>query len=126
MLLLFTANTVVAEPATSSKKNVGMGGGKLPSPITAEFLAYQQTLQKKIKANWKYATGKEQLKVRVLFSLASNGEISEIKVAESSGVPEFDRSAEKAVSDSNPLPPPPAKEIARFKKLAIVFDSQEK
>jgi protein TonB len=42
------------------------------------------------------------------FDIAKDGTISNIEVKQGSGIPSLDRSAERAVRNSNPLPPLPA------------------
>jgi protein TonB len=49
----------------------------------------------------------EPREVRVTFQIQRNGQVTNPKVEQSSGVPSLDRSALRAVADASPLPPLP-------------------
>lgn len=73
-----------------------------------EFVSYIQSLPDKIRVNWKlpsYMIEKE-LQCRVRIYIATNGNILNMKVLESSGDPEYDKKALEAIKKSSPLPKP--------------------
>jgi protein TonB len=52
---------------------------------------------------------REPVEVQVDFDIRRSGEVGEVRIARSSGIPSLDRSALRAVAEASPLPPlPPA------------------
>ena len=49
----------------------------------------------------------EPHEVRVTFQIHRDGRVTDLRIAQSSGVPSLDRSALRAVADAAPLPPLP-------------------
>lgn len=96
----------------------GMGGGTVPSP---EVFAYQNTIQKRVKSEWRWKKEQVQKHCKVVFSISREGDISAVTVDESSGDLKFDDSVLNAISRAGPLPPPPASEYERFKSVRITF-----
>ena len=73
-----------------------------------DFVSYIQSLPDKIRQNWKlpsYLIEKE-LQCRVRIYIASNGNILNMQIIESSGDEEYDQKALDAVKKSSPLPKP--------------------
>jgi colicin import membrane protein len=65
------------------------------------------------------------LVAKVRFTIAPDGEVSGIRLEQSSGNPTFDSSAMRAVERANPLPPPPARYVREFREFLIEFHSEE-
>ena len=70
--------------------------------LNAEFAAYMEKLQKKVKSNWKPPKGPESRRVVVFFQVDKKGNILNPKVIKSGGE-EYDKEAIKAVKKSSPL-----------------------
>ncbi len=79
-----------------------------PNKYTPEekqvFSEWVGSLIQKVKRNWLRPPNTEDLVVLVELTQTSMGEITRVRLKQSSGVPEFDDSAIKAVYKSNPLP----------------------
>ncbi len=100
----------------------GMGGGVLMPP---EFFTYRQILRNKVKSGWNWFNTSAALNTWVTFSVAADGTISDIAVAESSGNREYDESVLRALHKASPLPPPPASIYEHFKSVKMSFDPRE-
>jgi len=107
----------------------GLGGQPLPSSV--QFSAqggegglsfgegnfkdrygfYVQAVKNRISNNWLISTISPSLsaapRVYVTFNILRDGTIADVQVQQSSGIPEVDRSAQRAVLASNPLAPLP-------------------
>jgi TonB family protein len=85
-------------------RRAGVGGGSLLEYWTAQVWA-------KIESEWvppRIGLGRaESLAVTVSFLVTRDGRILSVRVRESSGNPDLDRSAERALADAAPLPPLP-------------------
>lgn len=72
------------------------------------FAHYIGRMRQKIAATWRPPGGSpEERACRVYFRVHRNGSVSNVAVEESSGVPLFDQSCQRAVHQSAPLPPLP-------------------
>ncbi len=71
-----------------------------------DFAPYMKELQAKIKKNWNPPKGQESKRVVLLFSIAKDGRLLNVKIQQSSGINEVDDSALNAVKLTafNPLP----------------------
>ena len=98
------------------------GGGQL---VGLEFMAYRQQVINTIKAQWTNVIGRPGLVAAVRFEIAPDGEVSGIKLAQSSGNPAYDASALRAVQHVRELPPPPARYASEFREFVIEFHSEE-
>lgn len=76
-----------------------------------EYTSYLQALKKRIELIWKYPeTAREsgiQGSLVMRFSIARSGSVDDIEVIKSSGYPELDRAARRALIDANPFNPLP-------------------
>lgn len=74
--------------------------------------AYVTQITRVISGNWLKSMVDSRIqkapRVYLNFKIAKNGQISAVEVQQSSGIPSLDRSAQRAVLASNPLPPLPA------------------
>ena len=98
------------------------GGGQL---VGLEFMAYRQQVINTIKAQWANVIARPGLVAAVRFEIAPDGEVSGIKLAQSSGNPAYDASAIRAVQHVHELPPPPARYASEFREFVIEFHSEE-
>jgi TonB family protein len=96
----------------------GRGGGVVKG---MEFIIYQNQMLNSIKDNWAWVGQKSNLKVVVHFSIKENGEISGLKVVQSSGDQSYDESVLRAVKKSSPLPPPPESSRKDFADVELTF-----
>jgi colicin import membrane protein len=99
------------------------GGGQL---VGIEFLAYRQQVIDTIKAQWTNVIARPGLVAAVRFAIAPDGEVSDIRLVQSSGNPAYDGSALRAVQHVPRLRPPPARYAAEFREFQIEFHSEER
>ena len=87
------------------------------------FEAYISNLPNFIRPNWKLPSYlmERELKCRVRIYIAGNGKILKTELFESSGVPEFDDKALRAVRDSNPLPAPLSDILGRVSSGEVIL-----
>jgi TonB family protein len=68
-------------------------------------------MRARISANWLMATVSPNIvsapRTYVTFEILRDGTVNNVQVTQSSGIPEVDRSALRAILASNPLPPLP-------------------
>src|SRR5213592_3846460 len=98
------------------------GGGQL---VGLEFIAYRQQVINTIKAQWTNVIARPGLVAAVRFEIAPDGQVSDIRLAQSSGNPAYDGSALRAVQHVRQLPPPPARYASEFREFVIEFHSEE-
>ena len=103
----------------------GYGGGGGGQVVGFEFLAYQQRVVTTVKGVWTNAAVRPGLVAKVRFQIASNGDVSGIRLEQASGDTTFDGSVLRAVQRANPLPPPPARYVNEFREFVIEFHSEE-
>jgi TonB family protein len=73
-----------------------------------DFGPYMRELQRRIKRNWDPPRGNESKRVVVVFKIARDGQLLELRIKASSGIPSSDRAAKSAVELASPfrqLPP---------------------
>src|SRR5206468_3660665 len=98
------------------------GGGQL---VGLEFIAYRQQVINTIKAQWTNVIARPGLVAAVRFEIAPDGQVSNVRLAQSSGNPAYDASAMRAVQHVGQLPPPPARYMSEFHEFVIEFHSEE-
>jgi len=96
----------------------GRGGGVVKG---MEFIIYQNRMLSSIKDNWAWVGQKSNLKVVVHFSIKDSGEITGLKIVQSSGDQSYDESVLRAVKKSSPLPPPPEGSRKDFADVELTF-----
>lgn len=91
----------------------GVGSGS-SSPFGARFGWYEQLLREKVARNWRSQDLDARLRnrVSVLFDIRRDGSIGNVRVSQTSGNFALDQSAQRAIIQSNPMPPLP-KEFER-------------
>jgi len=87
---------------------------------------YVNAVRTRVSSNWLLSMISPNLqsapRVYVIFDIARTGNIENVKITESSGVPEVDRSALRAVLASNPFGPLPADYPGSKVSVEIYFD----
>jgi protein TonB len=87
---------------------------------------YVQAVRNRVSSNWLLSTISPSLlsapRVYVDFDVNRDGSISNARVTQSSGIPEVDRSALRAVLASNPLAPLPADYSGNKVSVEFYFD----
>ena len=110
------AETQPAEPAPGEATGgiVADDGASSITPLEGgdvEFAWYRSAVTAALYGRWRRPLLEglvEPIEVRVSFEIHRNGSVQRLRVDQSSGVPTLDRSALRAVSDANPLPPLPS------------------
>ena len=83
------------------------GGVGILDPVRA---AYQRKVRDHVYANWAGAAQFSRIRgIQAAYrvSLDPGGRVLDVELVRSSGEPGYDRSVERAISKSSPLPPPP-------------------
>jgi TonB family protein len=98
------------------------GGGQV---VGLEFLAYRQLVIQTIKSQWANVIARPGLVAAVRFEIATDGGVSNVRLAQSSGNPAYDASALRAVQNTSHLPAPPGRYANDFRDFLIEFHSEE-
>jgi len=98
----------------------GGGGGVLTG---LDFIIYKNQVEAIIKKNWTWVGANPDLTIRVDFSIANDGQITDLRVTDGSGDSSFDESVLRAIRISSPLPPPPEKYRQAFAHYVLEFVS---
>lgn len=119
-------NAAPSSPSSSSTGGQGSaaaGGGnslKLDGP-DFPFPHYIALIQFRIESNWQAPfSGQGQRLATVYFKIMRSGEVTDVKLEQSSGNIVFDQAAQRAVYSANPLPPLPAG--SGLETLGVHFD----
>lgn len=87
---------------------------------------YVASVRSRISNNWLLSTVSPSIvtapRIYVTFEILRNGSITDVQMTQSSGIPEVDRSALRAVLASNPLPPLPFDYGGSRVKVEFYFD----
>ncbi len=106
--------STVGQAAVSPMIGVQGSGGvgtSAASPFGTRFGWYEKLIRERVSQKWR--TNDVDGKLRTLpacivtFTIAKDGNVSNVKVLQSSGTYALDQSAQRAVLDANPLPPLP-------------------
>ena len=81
------------------------------------FAYYVEQLQALIGANWLRPAAPDGTACTVTFRILRSGQITEVKLETSSGIPFFDRAATRTLYSANPLPPLPPE--FRFEQVGV-------
>jgi TonB family protein len=101
----------------------GVGGeGVLKS---VEYIRYVNYMQATLKGNWAWAGPRRSLKALVRFGVKENGEITGVKIVQSSGDPVYDESVIRAVKKSSPLAAPPENHQKDFTDVEYSFQPDQ-
>ena len=111
---------------TGNVGNPGPGNPKGAPGIDAlkepDFGPYMKELQRRIKMNWDPPKGNESKRVVLLFSIARDGRLLNIKVSKSSGLPAADQAAISAVKLTAPFRPLPVEYKRDSVDIQFTFD----
>ncbi len=106
--------------------NPGPGNPKGAPGIDAikepDFGPYMKELQRRIKMNWDPPKGNESKRVILLFSIARDGRLLNVKVHRSSGLPAADNAAINAVKLTAPFKPLPPDFKGNSVDIQFTFD----
>ncbi len=106
--------------------NPGPGNPKGAPGIDAikdpDFGPYMKELQRRIKMNWDPPKGNESKRVILLFSIARDGRLLNVKVHRSSGTPAADNAAIDAVKLTAPFRPLPPEFKGNSVDIQFTFD----
>ncbi len=113
--------TQVVNGAGSGGLAMGEGGS-----FGERYSWYVAAVRNRISANWLLSTVSPNIltapRVYVTFEIARDGSINDLQMTQSSGVPEVDRSAMRAILASNPLAPLPPDYPGGSVKVEFYFD----
>jgi TonB family protein len=105
---------VASIPNSGSGYGVGSGTGSAGILQDPEFLSYYQTVQERIKKAWSFAGGNSNLTTEALFAIDSSGQLTGVKIIDSSHDTAYDDSVVRAIRRAAPFPPPPEKYRSQF------------
>ena len=104
----------------------GSGGFNIGGGFGERYGWYVTAVQNRISSNWLLSTVSPSIetapRLYVTFDIRRDGSISNPVVTRSSGIPEVDRSAMRAVLASNPLGPLPADYAGNEVTVQVYFD----
>jgi TonB family protein len=101
----------------------GVGGAGVLKSV--EYIRYVNYMQATLKGNWAWAGPKRSLKALVRFGVKENGEITGVKIIQSSGDPLYDESVIRAVKKSSPLTAPPENHRKDFADVEYSFQPDQ-
>ncbi|TAM82649.1 MAG: energy transducer TonB [Acidobacteria bacterium] len=118
------APTMSYSPATTPSGEMALGIGQ--QDFGERYGWYVQAVKNRVSSNWLLSTISPSLlsapRVYVDFDINRDGSISNAQVKQSSGIPEVDRSALRAVLASSPLAPLPADYSGNKVSVEVYFD----
>lgn len=101
---------VTADTASAGAgAGIGAGEGSAGIQQDLQFLLYYRTVQERIKKAWNFAGGNGDLTTNVIFAIGPDGNLTGVKVTQTSQDPAFDDSVVRAIRRAAPFPPPPEK-----------------
>lgn len=100
------------------------GGGGGSGGASSALSVYAQIVEKLIKSNWRFpvALTKERLIAVIEVKISPDGKILSSRLVKSSGRPDLDSSALRAISDTDSLPAPPSRAISQ---IILNFNTQD-
>lgn len=104
------------------------GSGASDSDVTEETASYEDAIRNAISQRWRIPgnyRNRDDLSVEVRIQLIPGGEVVNVRVAKSSGYPNFDDSLMNAVELASPLPVPEGKLFEQFRTFVIVFHPRD-
>lgn len=113
-------------PGGGSGGGTGGGSGEPFGVSGFPFTYYLQFLSDKISSSWFTSLVDPgvsgQFQTQVYFKIYRNGQVSDLKVEVSSGIPAFDLSAIRAIQTASPFAPLPAEYDGQFLGIHLVFE----
>lgn len=103
----------LADLAKSAQTTAITGGSSGVGGASGLVQVYASIVKEAVRKNWRYPVfgQKDNLLARVQIKLKPNGEISDLKLLDSSGNIDFDDSVMTALRDTEVLPKPPGTSI---------------
>jgi TonB family protein len=98
------------------------GGGQLTG---LEFIAYKQQVVNKVRSMWTTPVARPGMLAVVMFEIAEDGAVTNIRLERSSGNAAYDASALRAVQSAGQLPPPPAAYYSTFHEFHMEFHPED-
>ena len=116
--------TMSYSSVTTSSGEAGIAVGQ--QDFGDRYAWYVQAVRNRVSSNWLLSTISPSLlnapRVYVDFDINRDGSVSNVHIAQSSGIPEVDRSALRAVLASSPLAPLPADYSGSKVSVQFYFD----
>jgi protein TonB len=104
----------------------GSGSGEPFGVSGFPFTYYLQFLSDKISSSWFTSLVDPgvagQFQTQVYFKIYRNGQVADLKVEVSSGIPSFDLSALRAIQTASPFPPLPSEYDGQYLGIHLVFE----
>jgi TonB family protein len=104
----------------------GAGSGEPFGVSGFPFNYYLQFLSDKISSSWFTSLVDPgvsgQFQTQVYFKIYRNGQVADLKVEVSSGIPSFDLSALRAVQTASPFPPLPSEYDGQYLGIHLIFE----
>lgn len=113
---------------TQMATSAGTGGVSLGegNSFGQRYAYYVASMRARISANWLLATVSPNIvtapRVYITFEIKRDGGVTSVEITQSSGIPEVDRSALRAILASNPLPPLPSDYSGSSVNVQFYFD----
>ncbi len=108
---------------TAGTGGIAVGAG---NSFGFQFAWYVASMRARISANWLLSTVSPNItsapRVYLTFQILRDGTVTEVQITQSSGIPEVDRSALRAILASNPLPPLPPEYSGGSVNVQFYFD----
>jgi TonB family protein len=106
---------VVASVASAGRgMGIGAGEGSAGVQSNLDFLLYYRTVQERIKKAWTFSGGNNDLATTVSFAIGADGELTQVKIAQSSNDAAYDDSVVRAIKRAAPFPAPPQQYRSQF------------
>jgi TonB family protein len=113
--------TQVVTPGGSGGVSIGEGNS-----FGTRYGWYVASMRNRISANWLMATVSPNIssapRAYLTFEILRDGTVTNVQITQSSGIPEVDRSALRAILASNPLPPLPPDYAGGSVNVQFYFD----
>jgi TonB family protein len=104
----------------------GSGSGESFGVSGFPYTYYLQFLSEKISSSWFTSLVDPgisgQFQTQVYFKIYRNGQIADLKVETSSGIPSFDLSALRAIQSAAPFPPLPSDYDGQYLGIHLIFE----
>jgi protein TonB len=108
--------------AQSGGGQVGVGPN---SPLGNRYGAYAELVRQRIAQNWRTSgldSRRQSTAAVVTFSIMRDGSVRNPQISQSSGNPNIDDTALRAVYDSNPMPPLPPQIAENYISAQFTFN----
>ena len=106
--------------------SVGPGEGSGGEIKGVEYLMFYNQMINGIKQRWAWPLNSTRsLEAVVRFSIAENGQITDVRITRASGDASFDASVERAVKAASPLPAPPEAYRKEFADVELTFTPEQ-